>query len=110
MLKVIGGNNIELGTVPPQTLRLACRCATCVDETSGKKLIRVKDVERNVRPVTQEVYGNYALSVNWSDGHSSLYPYKQLKALLKELKESKEVEEGGVGVRADNVMLEGPPR
>mmetsp|Transcript_17945 Transcript_17945/g.41063 ORF Transcript_17945/g.41063 Transcript_17945/m.41063 type:complete len:376 (+) Transcript_17945:49-1176(+) len=61
--------------VDPLGLRLACKCAACVEELTGKPLLDPSTVPEGVKPVDFGPVGNYALSVDWSDGHRSLYPY-----------------------------------
>ena len=68
--------------VSPANLRRECRCAACVEEMTGKQILKAADVSEGVRPMSMSATGNYALSVNWSDGHKSLYPYKQIRALV----------------------------
>lgn len=70
------------GYIVPATLRRTCRCATCVEEFSGKQLLRPEDVPENVYPVRMQPMGNYAIAIQWSDGHtSSIYPYDMLKEM-----------------------------
>lgn len=64
------------GLIAPVTLRRSCRCAHCVEEFSGRPLLRPEDVPDNVYPVRIQPMGNYAVAIQWSDGHSSsIYPY-----------------------------------
>jgi DUF971 family protein len=62
-------------------LRCNCKCAVCVEEMTGKKLLNDNMVPRTVSPRGFSPIGRYALSVDWSDGHKSLYPYRQLDLL-----------------------------
>jgi ATP-binding protein involved in chromosome partitioning len=63
-------------------LRLACRCALCVDEMSGRPLLDPKSVRPDVSPITVKSVGNYAITVDWNDGHSTgIYAFKNLRAL-----------------------------
>ena len=65
--------------INPYALRLACKCAVCIDELSGAMLIKREEVDPQVYPTKIEDKGNYAVAVVWSDGHrSSIYPYKRL--------------------------------
>jgi Mrp family chromosome partitioning ATPase/DUF971 family protein len=67
--------------VNPAALRRACRCALCIEEFSGKPILKPEQVSDNVYPVSMQPLGNYAIAVSWSDGHSSsVYPYE---AILK---------------------------
>ena len=63
-------------------LRLACRCAACVDEWSHENLIRPEQVPPLITPLKIEVVGNYALHFEWSDHHATgIYTYDYLRDL-----------------------------
>jgi ATP-binding protein involved in chromosome partitioning len=65
-------------------LRLACRCAQCVEEMSGRPLLDPKSVRPDVTPRTITSVGNYAIQVNWSDGHSTgIYSFESLRAFAE---------------------------
>lgn len=66
----------------PAELRRACRCAMCVEELTGRQILKPSDVPDSIKPLKMSSTGNYALSVDWSDGHRSLYPYRQIKKLV----------------------------
>jgi DUF971 family protein len=66
----------------PAVLRRSCRCAACVEELTGRQLLVPTTVPDTVAPKKLYPTGNYALSVDWSDGHRSLYPYRQIRALV----------------------------
>jgi Mrp family chromosome partitioning ATPase/DUF971 family protein len=61
----------------PASLRRQCRCALCVDEMSGAPKLDPASVAESIKPVKMSPVGNYALQVDWSDGHPSLYPYRK---------------------------------
>ena len=61
-------------------LRCACPCATCVDEMSGRKVLQDDKVPGDVRPLKVHAVGNYGLSIEWSDGHSTgIYTFSSLR-------------------------------
>ncbi|GMI26845.1 hypothetical protein TeGR_g11735 [Tetraparma gracilis] len=74
----------ELGVLPARELRLACGCASCKEEFTGRKLLDEGAVPEDVRPQSLRREGNYAVQVVWDDGHRSLYPYGQIRELLEE--------------------------
>jgi len=86
-------------SIKPATLRRGCKCAVCVEEMSGKQILDPGDVDEMIRPVMWGPTGNYALSIEWSDGHSSLYPYKKIRTLIEEqkVKDLKEANDEGDG-------------
>lgn len=66
-------------------LRLACPCAMCVDENTGKKLLVPSMVPMDVQPMVIETVGAYALRISWSDGHGTgLYSFETLRRLGEE--------------------------
>jgi ATP-binding protein involved in chromosome partitioning len=63
-------------------LRLACRCALCIEEMSGRPLLDPSKVRPDVAPRVVASVGNYAIAVDWNDGHNSgLYSFDPLRAL-----------------------------
>ena len=70
------------GFFPARALRLACPCAACVEEMSGRRLLDPAQVPLDVRPVSLSLVGAYGLRVQWSDGHSTgIYTFEQLRRL-----------------------------
>jgi ATP-binding protein involved in chromosome partitioning len=64
---------------PARALRLACPCAACVDEMSGRALLDPAAVPEDVRPLSLALAGAYGLMVRWSDGHSTgIYTFERL--------------------------------
>ncbi len=63
-------------------VRLACRCAACVDEWTHEYRINPDTVPPTVKPRSMEPVGSYALQITWSDGHSSgLFTYDYLREI-----------------------------
>ncbi len=63
-------------------LRMECPCAECVDEHSGKRILKPEFVPQDVKLVGAEHVGRYALRLQFSDGHDSgLYTYETLRRL-----------------------------
>jgi len=77
-------NDGHASTYSGRNLRLACRCAACVDEWSHTSLIQPDHVPATVKPDKIGVVGNYALHFNWSDGHNTgIYSYDSLRDLCE---------------------------
>ena len=63
-------------------LRLACACARCVDEWSGRATLDPQSVPMDVHPLRIRSVGRYAIQIDWSDGHDSgIYPFRRLRDL-----------------------------
>ncbi|MDZ4674835.1 MAG: DUF971 domain-containing protein [Gemmatimonadota bacterium] len=62
-------------------LRLACPCAGCVEEMTGRPLLDPDAVPTGVLPVRLALVGTYGLRVSWSDGHGTgIYTFARLLA------------------------------
>ncbi len=68
--------------IAPAVLRRNCRCANCINEMTGARTLKDEDVSDDIRPETIRSMGNYAVNVEWSDGHTSIYPYAMLEQLV----------------------------
>ncbi|MDB2447170.1 DUF971 domain-containing protein [bacterium] len=65
-------------------LRRQCPCAACVDEHTGKRILKPEMVEDTVRPERINSVGRYALTITFNDGHSTgIYTFKMLRRLSK---------------------------
>jgi ATP-binding protein involved in chromosome partitioning len=68
------------GFFPARGLRLACPCAGCVEEMSGRPLLDPASISAEIRPVSLALVGAYGLRIHWSDGHSTgIYTFTQLR-------------------------------
>lgn len=66
----------------PRYLRLACPCAACVEEMTGRPILDPRTVPDGVHPLAIRYVGRYALQFDWSDGHrTGIYPFDQLRRL-----------------------------
>jgi DUF971 family protein len=75
----VGWNDGTLQRIPFKTLRAECPCAGCVDELTGIRTLDVDAIPADIAPSQIELCGNYALRVEWSDGHSTgLYTWQRL--------------------------------
>ena len=62
-------------------LRLACPCAACVEEMTGRPVLNPDAVPRDVRPLRVALVGAYGLRIEWSDGHSTgIFTFERLLA------------------------------
>ena len=67
-------------------LRQACPCATCREQRAQRHQdpfqIIATPTTRAVEPVYLSTVGNYALNIEWSDGHrTGIYPWELLRTL-----------------------------
>ena len=66
---------------PARLLRLACRCAMCVEEASGEALLDPATVPDTIRAKSIELVGQYAIQIHWTDNHSAgIYNFRDLRA------------------------------
>jgi ATP-binding protein involved in chromosome partitioning len=70
------------GVYTSYALRVACSCAMCIDEISGKKRLRDESIRKDVYPLSIDPVGRYAVCFQWSDGHSTgIYTLEHLREL-----------------------------
>jgi ATP-binding protein involved in chromosome partitioning len=63
-------------------LRRSCRCATCVEEMTGRPLLDPASVPETITPTAMEAVGSYAIRIVWSDGHGTgIYSFRHLRSL-----------------------------
>lgn len=79
---LIAWSNSTTRSYNVRELRLACTCAMCRDEWTGKQTLDPQSISEEIRPVSITPVGLYALRFTWSDGHSSgIYAYETLQKL-----------------------------
>ncbi len=67
--------------LPGRMLRLACPCAECVEEMSGRPLLDPARVPADVTALAVEPVGAYGIRIRWSDGHGTgIYTWELLLA------------------------------
>ncbi|MGH7675548.1 MAG: DUF971 domain-containing protein [Gemmatimonadales bacterium] len=64
---------------PARMLRLACPCAACREELSGRPVLDPTRVPEDIDGLAVHLVGHYGIQIDWSDGHSTgIYPYAYL--------------------------------
>jgi len=72
--------------IPYFQLRFFCPCASCVDEMSGKRVLKKSSVPTDVRPKKVVPVGNYAIQFHWTDDHQTgIYHFERLYDLCRKL-------------------------
>jgi ATP-binding protein involved in chromosome partitioning len=65
-------------------LRRKCPCATCIDEWTHEPILRAADIKDSTRPNKVESVGQYALTIQFDDGHrTGIYTFSYLRQLSK---------------------------
>jgi DUF971 family protein len=71
---------------PLAFLRRQCECAHCVNEWTGEQILDPASVPDDIVIQKMDLVGNYAVRLEWSDGHNSgLYTWKRLRELAQKL-------------------------
>ncbi len=65
-----------------RSLRVACPCASCIEEGTGRRLLDPTSVPQNILLLAVELVGRYALTFVWSDGHKTgIFAFPLLRKL-----------------------------
>ena len=65
-------------------VRAACQCAVCVEEFTGEKILDPSTIADDLHAESVATLGNYAVSIAWSDGHSSgIFTWDRLKQIAQ---------------------------
>ena len=72
------------GIHSPYNLRKNCKCASCVDENTGKRVLDDRRVPLDIRIKSFQPVGRYALAMVFSDRHSTgIYSHQHLLTLCE---------------------------
>lgn len=64
----------------PRQLRCLCACAYCIEEMTGRPILDPATVPEDVRVKAIELVGQYAIAVQFSDGHQTgIYSFDRLR-------------------------------
>ena len=65
-----------------RSLRQNCPCAECVSELTGRRVLDSESVPGDLKGLSAELVGNYAVHFTFSDQHQTgIYSFKSLRAL-----------------------------
>ena len=65
-------------------LRRSCPCAQCVNEWTGKRMLRPEMISDELQIADISLVGRYAINFRWSDGHDTgIYSFRYLRELCE---------------------------
>lgn len=71
----------HVSTWTARDMRLACRCAHCIEEMTGRPMLDPAKIPPDIRAQHIEMIGTYGLKFRWSDGHDTgIYRLRELRA------------------------------
>jgi DUF971 family protein len=69
---------------PFRALRGECRCANCIDEWSGRRILDTDSIPLDIQIVDFIEVGRYAIQILWSDAHETgIYSFELLVSICK---------------------------
>jgi ATP-binding protein involved in chromosome partitioning len=72
------------------TLRTKCPCAVCVDENSGKRILKPEQIPLTIKAQSVSPVGRYGIKIQFSDGHNTgIYAFSKLKEMSNSSNEEK---------------------
>jgi Mrp family chromosome partitioning ATPase/DUF971 family protein len=72
----------ETATVSNAALRRSCSCALCIDEMTRAPLLDPKSIPMDIHAEKVGIIGNYAVVIDWSDGHNTgFFPFSVFREL-----------------------------
>ncbi|KAF8822138.1 ATP-binding Mrp/Nbp35 family protein [Cardiosporidium cionae] len=83
----------EILITPCREVRMACRCAECIDECTGERRQNLSSVDSNVKATSLTQTGTYAVSIEcdidaacvaMSDGHQSIVSFDALEKTCRQ--------------------------
>ena len=67
---------------PFKGLREECKCANCIDEWSGRRILDPDSVSQDIEILDFIEIGRYAVQLLWSDAHETgIYSFALLRSL-----------------------------
>lgn len=70
ILEIVWGPD-DVSRLPAYDLRCDCRCAGCVDENTGKRILDIASVPKDIGIDSAKLVGAYSIRLDFSDGHST---------------------------------------
>ena len=68
-----------------KTLRASCQCASCKHEMTGEPILDPATIPDDIQAESIEALGHYAVSIAWTDGHSSgIFSWDHLRQVIDE--------------------------
>lgn len=80
----VAWNTGEEYSLPYRDLRFYCPCAGCVDEVTGKRILKREQIREDIQVTDAQTVGRYALQLRWNDGHQTgMFHFDRLHELCE---------------------------